>query len=175
MIVKLAPTAAVVAAAVALWAGTGHRGATPYKMVDDLVATDLSTWVGKEVIVHGWVEGGSIVDQWRKDRGVSFVLVRGGKRLRVVMTISKTRFVRDQFELAARGHLVRASDLEIVDAACAAGHDDADPRPVCRVPGDAEYPYVLVTSEINGYCPTKYDGNNLFRARHDAYDPPSFR
>jgi hypothetical protein len=138
----------------------------PYKMVDELVTTDLSRWAGRELKVHGWVLAGSIVDVWQHQPTTSFVLQKGGKQIRVIATTPSTWLLRPQMELVVEGRLVPASSVSIVDAECAA-HDGAAPSEHCRVQLD-EQDYVLVASALNGKCPCKYDG----AYRNECPPPP---
>jgi hypothetical protein len=132
-------------------------GEQPYKMVNDLVATDLSRWTGQELKIHGWVVADSIVDVWRHQPTTSFVLQKDGKQIRVIATTPSTWLLRPQMELVAQGHLVPASSLSIVDAACATALDGADPAERCRV-ALAEQDHVFIATALNGRCPSKYDG-----------------
>jgi hypothetical protein len=156
MIIKLAITAGVLGAALVWLVRSSALDDQPYKMVDALVTTDLSRWTGQELKVHGWVVANSIVDVWRHQPTTSFVLQKGGKQLRVIATTPSTWLLRPEMELVVQGRLVPANSVTIVDALCAAAHDDAPSRQ-CRVEID-DRDYVLIATALNGRCPTKYDG-----------------
>jgi len=155
---KLAITAAVLGCG-GLWIGRAATVDISYQMVDELVATDLSRWAGEELRVHGYVAERSIVDVWHRQPTKSFVLQWHGKQLRVVTTTPAPWTLHDQTELVARGHLVPASSVSIVDARCAARHAGGHPAEPCRVPSGAEQDYVLVASALMARCPSKYDGS----------------
>ena len=143
LIAKLGLTAGVVACVVGLAIGGGHPHRPSYHMLDDLIATDLARWEGEEIIVHGWVETGSIANVPGHELTSRFVLTRGGKRLQVVATSPATWLLRDQNELVVRGHLVPAAAV---------------------VPsGWSATSYVLVVSALSGKCPSKYDGSAMYQ------------
>jgi hypothetical protein len=140
-IAKLGLTAGVVACVVGLVVGGGPPHRPSYHMLDELIASDLARWEGEDIIVHGYVETGSIADVPGHDLTSRFVLTRGGKRIQVVATSPSSWLVRDQNELSVRGHLVSAGAAGLA----------ADP------------PYVLMVSALNGKCPSKYDGSAMYR------------
>jgi cytochrome c-type biogenesis protein CcmE len=166
---KLAVSAALVGGVLVFLGRGAVTEVEPYKMVDELVTTELSRWEGRELKVHGWVVAGSIVDVWQHQPTTSFVLQKGGKQIRVIATTPSTWLLRPQMELVVQGRLVPASSVPIVDAECAA-HDGADPSERCGVQFD-DHDYVLVASALNGKCPCKYDGAH----RNECLPPPSDR
>jgi hypothetical protein len=170
LIFKLAITAGVLGVALVWLVRSSAFEVQPYKMVDQLVTTDLSQWTDQELKVHGWVVAGSIVDVWRHQPTASFVLENGGKRLRVIATTPSTWLLRPEMELVVQGRLVPASSVTIVDALCAAAHDDA-PSEQCRVKLD-DHDYVLIATALNGRCPSKYEGGDPTCCRPP---PPSDR
>ena len=166
---KLAVSAALVGGVLVFLGRGAVTEVEPYKMVDELVTTELSRWEGRELKVHGWVVAGSIVDVWQHQPTTSFVLQKGGKQIRVIATTPSTWLLRPQMELVVQGRLVPASSVPIVDAMCAAALDDADPSERCGVQFD-DHDYVLVASALNGKCPCKYEG--AYRTECPPPPPP---
>lgn len=167
---KLAVSAALIGGTLVVLGRGAARDVQPYKMVDELVSTDLSRWTGQELKLHGWVVAGSIVDVWQHQPTTTFVLQKSGKQIRVIATTPSTWLLRPQMELVVQGHLVPASSISIVDAMCAAAHDGVDPSERCRVKLD-EQDYVFIATALNGKCPCKYDGVS----RTECPPPPSDR
>jgi cytochrome c-type biogenesis protein CcmE len=118
-----------------------------YRMVDELLAEDLTEWDGKTVQVHGLVQAGSIVEQANGDkRDVSFVLQKNGKRIRVFFEGLTPDTFNDTAEVVATGRLVAVSDPTITKMAGA-----------LHVPF-VEGKYVVDSHEMSAKCPSKYEG-----------------
>jgi cytochrome c-type biogenesis protein CcmE len=145
-IAKIALTAAVAVAGVGFFVKSTLGHSQHYKMVDELVATDLSSWGDKEIKVHGWVLAGSIVEQvvnqetWR-----TFILQNKGKKVRVFSSGPKPDTFKDQSEVVATGHIVAASTQKAV----------ADQL---KVHLEADMQYVVAAKELQAKCPSKYEG-----------------
>lgn len=143
---KIVLTAVVAVGGVGFLVKSSVSSAQHYKMVDELLTTDLSSWKDKELKVHGWVEAGSIqekvVDQ-ETDR--TFLLQKGGKKIRVFSSGPKPDTFKDQSEVVATGHLVAAADM-----AKRAGK--------LGVAIESDMPYVVDSTELMAKCPSKYDG-----------------
>ena len=83
---------------------SSHTG--DYKMVDEAVA-GASSWNGKEMKVHGWVEAGSIDEQIvGQETHRTFVLEHKGARIVVKNSGPKPDTFRDKAEVVADGKLV---------------------------------------------------------------------
>lgn len=78
----------------------------------------------RQIKVNGSIVHGSIVDVWRRPTTTSFVLERGAKRLRAMVTTPPTRLISSGIQLVVQGRLVPARAITIDDAQCAAAHDD---------------------------------------------------
>ena len=143
---KIAITAAVAVAGVGFFVKSTLGHTQHYKMVDELMAGDLSQWKGKELKVHGWVVAGSIrelvVDQ-KTQR--SFVLQKDGKKIRVFSFGPKPDTFKDQSEVVASGYLIPASEKG--ELAKSLG-----------VPLEADLAYVVDATKLDAKCPSKYDG-----------------
>ncbi|MGN6107502.1 MAG: cytochrome c maturation protein CcmE domain-containing protein [Kofleriaceae bacterium] len=143
---KIALTAAVAVAGVGFFVKSTLGHTQHYKMVDELVAGDLSQWKGKELKVHGWVLAGSIrEDIVAQETHRSFVLTKDGKKIRVFSMGPKPDTFKDQSEVVATGHLVPAAEKK--DLAAALG-----------VPLEADIAYVVEAKELQAKCPSKYEG-----------------
>jgi cytochrome c-type biogenesis protein CcmE len=114
-------------------------------MVDDLLASDLSSWTGKELKVHGWVESGSIQEKVvNQETHRSFLLQKSGKKIRVFSAGPTPDTFKDQSEVVATGHLVPAGKMKDLGVSI-----------------EADMPYVVDSSELMAKCPSKYDGANV--------------
>jgi cytochrome c-type biogenesis protein CcmE len=143
---KIVLTAAVAVAGVGFLVKSSVSSAQHYKMVDDLLATDLTSWKDKELKVHGWVESGSIHENIvNQETHRTFVLQKGGKKIRVFSAGPKPDTFKDQSEVVATGHLVPASQKQ--ELAKSLG-----------VPIESDMPYVVDATELMAKCPSKYDG-----------------
>ena len=85
----------------------------------------------------------------------TFVLQKGGKKIRVFSTGPKPDTFKDQSEVVATGRLVPAKDLAaLADALC----KDKPTGLGCPVRVDAEQTWVVDSTELMAKCPSKYDG-----------------
>ncbi|HEY0190505.1 MAG TPA: cytochrome c maturation protein CcmE [Kofleriaceae bacterium] len=143
---KILLTAVVAIGGVGFFVRSSFSSAQHYMMVDDLLASDMSSWTGKELKVHGWVEAGSIhenvVDQ---ETHRTFLLQKGGKKIRVFSVGPKPDTFKDQSEVVATGHLVPADQLRAV-------------AQKLGVALESDLPYVVDSTELMAKCPSKYDG-----------------
>ena len=144
---KIALTAAVALGGVGFLVVSSRENSQHYQMVDELMKDgDLAQWDGKELKVHGWVEAGSIVEKTvNQETRRTFLLQKGGKKIRVFSVGPKPDTFKDQSEVVASGHLVLASEK----------------RELARTLGvtlEAAPEYVVEASKIDARCPTKYDG-----------------
>ena len=143
---KIVLTAVVAVGGVGFLVKSSVSSAQHYKMVDDLLASDLKSWTGKELKVHGWVESGSIHESIvNQETHRTFLLQKGGKKIRVFSEGPKPDTFKDQSEVVATGHLVAAADRK--DLAKSLG-----------VAIESDMPYVVDSSELMAKCPSKYDG-----------------
>jgi cytochrome c-type biogenesis protein CcmE len=126
----------------------GHR----YMMVDQLRASDMSAWEGKELKVHGYIEPGTIVEKLVDDElHRTFILEKSGKRIRVFSTGPKPETVKDDTEIVAVGQLVRAATFR-----------DLARELSVRLEPDMEL--VLDASELMAKCSGKYEGAGITTA-----------
>lgn len=140
-----------------IYSSVGH--AQHYRMVDELIGDikgDPAAWQGKELKVHGFVESGTIVESVvGQTTHRTFVLQKGGKKIRVFNLGPKPDTFKDQSEVVATGHLVKASTMaQLATDMCA-----HQPAPVgCPLRSDSENEWVLDSSDLMAKCPSKYDG-----------------
>lgn len=145
-IAKLALTGAVVVAGVAFFAKSASTSTQHYKMVDQLLATDLSQWKGKELKVHGWVVAGTIKEKVVNQETIrTFVAHKDGKKIRVFNKGPKPDTFKDQSEVVATGTIVPAADMAALAQAL-------------EVRIEADMPYVVDATELMAKCPSKYEG-----------------
>jgi len=143
---KIALSAAVAVAGVGFFVKSTLGHTQHYKMVDELMAADLTQWKGKELKVHGWVLAGSIKeDVVKQETQRTFVLTKDGKKIRVFSMGPKPDTFKDQSEVVATGHLVPAAERR--DLAMALG-----------VSLEADVDYVVDAKELQAKCPSKYEG-----------------
>ena len=136
-----------------IYSSVGH--AQHYKMVQELVATDLSDWKDKELKVHGKVAASSIVEAVvDQEMQRTFVLEMEGKKIRVFSKGPKPDTFKDQSEVVATGRLVASNDMKVV----------ADGLGI-RIASDM--PYVVDSSELMAKCPSKYEGAQANRNLDD--------
>lgn len=156
---KIVLTAAVAVGGVGFLVRSSVSSAQHYKMVDDLLSSDLASWQGKELKVHGWVESGSIVEKIvNQETHRTFLLQKGGKKIRVFSVGPKPDTFKDQSEVVATGHLVPAAQMK--DLATSLGVSLADAT------------YVVDSSELMAKCPSKYDGANVNK---QLLETPTFK
>lgn len=155
---KLAITAAVAVAGVAFFVKSTLGHTTHYKMVDELMAGDLSQWKDKEIKVHGWVLAGSIRDEIvKQETQRTFVLQKAGKKIRVFFTGPVPDTFKDQSEVVATGHITPATQLTELAASL-------------DVPLEADLAYVLVAKELQAKCPSKYEGAQANKDLNTKYE-----
>jgi cytochrome c-type biogenesis protein CcmE len=153
---KIALTAAVTVAGLGFFVKSTLGHTQHYKMVDELIAGDLSQWSGKELKVHGWVQAGSIHEQVVDQKTYrTFVLSKEGKKIRVFSSGPKPDTFKDQSEVVATGHLVPAAERKQLAESLG-------------VALESDLAYVVDSSELMAKCPSKYDGA---RANKDLSKP----
>jgi len=149
-IAKIALTAAVALAGVGFLVVSSRENSQHYQMVDELMASgDLAQWDGKEMKVHGWVEAGSIVEKTvNQETKRTFLLQKGGKKIRVFSAGPKPDTFKDQSDVVATGHLVPAAQMKSAADGLGVklGLDEA---------------YVVDSTELMAKCPSKYEGAQL--------------
>jgi cytochrome c-type biogenesis protein CcmE len=150
---KIALTAAVAVAGVGFFVKSTLGHTTHYKMVDELMAGDLSQWKGKELKVHGWVQAGSIREQVVDQKTQrTFVLQKEGKRIRVFSYGPKPDTFKDQSEVIASGTLIKIRGDEPIAA------EKRELAKSLGVPLEADLDYVVDATKLDAKCPSKYDG-----------------
>lgn len=156
---KIVLTAAVAVGGVGFLVKSSVSSAQHYKMVDDLMASgDLTQWLDKELKVHGWVESGSIHESIvNQETHRTFLLQKGGKKIRVFSSGPKPDTFKDQSEVVATGRLVPAAKM-------------AELAKSLGVSIESDMPYVVDSSELMAKCPSKYDG-----ARANQELTPTFK
>jgi cytochrome c-type biogenesis protein CcmE len=143
---KIVLTAAVAVGGVGFLVKSSVSSAQHYKMVDDLMSTDLTSWTGKELKVHGWVEAGSIHEQVvNQETHRTFLLQKSGKKIRIFSSGPKPDTFKDQSEVVATGHLVPAEKMKQLAQSLG-------------VALESDIPYVVDSTELMAKCPSKYDG-----------------
>jgi cytochrome c-type biogenesis protein CcmE len=143
---KIVLTAVVAVGGVGFLVKSSVSSAQHYKMVDDLLSTDLTSWKGKELKVHGWVESGSIHERIvNQETHRTFLLQKGGKKIRVFSEGPKPDTFKDQSEVVATGHLVPTAQMKPVAGSLG-------------VAIESDTAYVLDSSDLMAKCPSKYDG-----------------
>lgn len=143
---KIVLTAAVAVGGVGFLVKSSVSSAQHYMMVHELMSTDLSSWTGKELKVHGFVEAGSIKESVvNQETHRTFLLQREGKKIRIFNSGPKPDTFKDQSEVVATGHLVPASQMKPI----------ADQLGVAI---ESDMPYVVDSTELMAKCPSKYDG-----------------
>jgi cytochrome c-type biogenesis protein CcmE len=148
---KIILTAAVAIGGVGFLVKSSVGSAQHYKMVDDLLSSDLSSWKDKELKVHGWVESGSITEKIvTQETHRTFLLQKGGKKIRVFSAGPKPDTFKDQSEVVATGHLIPSTDPGIKKVAEGLG-----------VSIESDMPYVVDATDLMAKCPSKYDGANI--------------
>lgn len=146
---KIVLTAAVAVGGVGFLVKSSVSSAQHYMMVHELLKTDLASWKGKELKVHGWVEAGSIHESVvNQETHRSFLLQREGKKIRVFSSGPKPDTFKDQSEVVATGHLVPAAQLK----------QRAEALGIAIEPG---MDYVVDSTELMAKCPSKYDGARI--------------
>jgi cytochrome c-type biogenesis protein CcmE len=148
---KIILTAAVALGGVGFLVKSSVGSAQHYKMVDDLLTSDLSSWKDKELKVHGWVENGSIVEKIvTQETHRTFLLQKGGKKIRVFSAGPKPDTFKDASEVVATGHLVASADPKVKEIAAGLG-----------ISIESDMPYIVDATELMAKCPSKYDGANI--------------
>jgi len=145
-IVKLALTGAVAVAGIAFFARSASTSTQHYKMVDQLVASDMSKLGDSQMKVHGWVVAGTIKEKIVNQETIrTFVLHKEDKKIRVFSKGPKPDTFKDQSEVVATGTIVPASTMAVM----------ADSLGV-RIESDMQY--VVEATELMAKCPSKYEG-----------------
>lgn len=153
---KIALTLGIVGGGGGFLVYSSRSHAQHYEMVDKLVEKGVDKYKGKELKVHGYVEAGSIVESIvNHEEKRTFVLQKGGKKIRVFSTGPKPDTFKDQSEVVATGRLIASADVQkLADDICAA----AKGNPSCPIRTDAEQHMVVESSELMAKCPSKYEG-----------------
>ena len=158
-IAKLVLTIAVLAggAGFLVYSSTSH--AQHYEMVDNLLAKGFDQFKGKELKVHGLVETGTIaVATVNQETRRTFVLQKGGKKIRVFVNGPVPDTFKDASEVVATGRLIKASDMQsVADDICKNAKVDRD-KGDCPIRTDAEQEMVVEATELMAKCPSKYKG-----------------
>lgn len=143
---KIALTAVVGLAGVGFFVKSTLGHTQHYKMVDELMASDLAEWKDKELKVHGWVRAGTIREQVVDQKTYrTFVLQKDGKVIRVFNSGPKPDTFKDQSEVIASGHLIPAAEK-------------AELAKSLGVTLEANLAYVVDAEKLDAKCPSKYDG-----------------
>ncbi len=143
---KIALTAAVAVAGVGFFVKSTLGHTTHYKMVDELMAGDLTQWKDKEIKVHGWVLAGSIrQDVVHQETQRTFILQKGGKKIRVFSNGPVPDTFKDQSEVVATGQIVPAASKAALASSL-------------KVSLESDLAYVVEARELQAKCPSKYEG-----------------
>ncbi|MDQ3365835.1 MAG: cytochrome c maturation protein CcmE [Myxococcota bacterium] len=139
-------TAAVAVAGVGFFVKSTLGHTTHYKMVDELMAGDLTQWKDKEIKVHGWVLAGSIrQDVVHQETQRTFILQKGGKKIRVFSNGPVPDTFKDQSEVVATGQIVPAASKAALASSL-------------KVSLESDLAYVVEARELQAKCPSKYEG-----------------
>jgi cytochrome c-type biogenesis protein CcmE len=158
---KIVLTGAVAVGGVGFLLKSSVSSAQHYKMVDELMASDLTSWANKELKVHGWVESGSIAEKIvNQETHRTFLLQKAGKKIRVFSSGPAPDTFKDQSEVVATGRLVPAASRK--DLAASLG-----------VSLESDMAYVVDSTELMAKCPSKYDGARVNQQLNP--DGPSFQ
>jgi len=145
-VIKIVLTAAVAVGGVVFFVKSTLGNTQEYKMVDELMAGDLSQYEGKELKVHGWVLAGSIKEKVVNQQTIrTFVLQKEGKKIRIFSKGPKPDTFKDQSEVVATGTLFPATQAKEM----AAQLDTAL---------EPDLAYVVDATDLQAKCPSKYDG-----------------
>jgi cytochrome c-type biogenesis protein CcmE len=159
-IAKLALTGAVIVAGIAFFAKSASTSTQHYKMVDELLLTDMSKLGDSQMKVHGWVVAGTIKEKIVNQETMrTFVLHKDGKKIRVFNKGPKPDTFKDQSEVVTTGTVVPASTM----AQMAASLD-------VRIESDMHY--VVDATELMAKCPSKYEGA---QANKNLDEDPKFK
>lgn len=143
---KVVLTAVVAVSGAGFLVYSSASSAQHYKMVNELLATDLGSWKGKELKVHGFVESGSIHESVvNQETHRTFLLQKDGKKIRVFSSGPKPDTFKDQSEVVATGRLVPSDKMKQLAGSLG-------------VALESDIPYVVDASELMAKCPSKYDG-----------------
>lgn len=155
---KIALSVAVIAGGAGFLVYSSTKHAQHYEMVDKLVANGLETYKDKELKVHGFVEAGTIVEAIvNQEQRRTFVLQKGGKKIRVFSAGPKPDTFKDQSEVVATGRLIASAEVQkLADDICGKAKESVG----CPIHTDAEQTYVVDSSELMAKCPSKYEGAN---------------
>ena len=125
-------------------------------MVDNLVGQGLDAYKDKSLKVHGFVEAGSIIEAVvNQETQRTFVLQKGGKKIRVFSKGPTPDTFKDQSEVVASGRLLPAAELQkLADDICAKTKTSVG----CPVRTDGEQAWVVESTELMAKCPSKYEG-----------------
>ena len=146
---KIGLTAAVAVAGVAFLVTQVMGDAQHYKMVDELMAGDLAQWKDTELKVHGWVLAGTIKENTvLQKRQRTFVLHKGGKKIRVFNEGPAPDTFKDQAEVVATGRLAPVESQRQLAASLG-------------VTIESDVQYVVVARELQAKCPSKYEGAQM--------------
>lgn len=162
-IAKLALTAAVVVGGIVFFVRSASTSTQHYKMVDQLMASDLSQWKDKEMKVHGWVVAGTIKERVVNQETIrSFVLQKDGKKIRVFSKGPKPDTFKDQSEVVATGRIVPAGQMDPMAKGLELRIED-------------DMPYVVEATELMAKCPSKYEGANANKNIGEGKSGPEFQ
>jgi cytochrome c-type biogenesis protein CcmE len=153
---KIALTGAVALGGVGFLLYSSSEAAQHYEMVDNLVTNGIETYKNKQLKVHGFVEAGSIVEAIiNQEQRRTFVLQKGGKKVRVFSMGPTPDTFKDQSEVVANGRLLPAADVQqLADEICAKTKNTV----ACPIHTDAEQAWVVESTELMAKCPSKYEG-----------------
>lgn len=146
-VLKIVLTAAVAVGGVVFFVKSGIGSTQEYMMVDELLAGgDLARYEGREMKVHGWVVAGTIKEKVVDQQTIrTFVLHKGGKKIRVFSKGPKPDTFQDQSEVVATGRIVKAETEKAI----------ADKLDTTI---EVDMTYVVEATELQAKCPSKYDG-----------------
>lgn len=115
-IAKIVLTAAIGLGVVGFFFHSSSSHTSAYKMVDEVAAAG-STWEGRNMKVHGFVQAGTIDERVEgQEMHRSFILEHKGKAIVVKNTGPKPDTFRDKSEVVAEGKLVMENGQLVLHA-----------------------------------------------------------
>ncbi len=151
---KIVLTAAVLLGGAGFLVYSSLDHAQHYEIVDQLLATDLASWEGKELKVHGFVQDGTIVEKVvNQEIHRTFILHVADKRIRVFSTGPKPDTFKDGSEVVATGFVKKTSEF-------------AELARSMNLPLETDMKFMVDSSELMAKCPSKYGEASVNNAKN---------
>jgi cytochrome c-type biogenesis protein CcmE len=130
-----------------VFVNSGIGSTQEYMLLDELLAGgELSRYEGREMKVHGWVVAGSIKEKVIDQQTIrTFVIHKGGKKIRVFSRGPKPDTFQDQSEVVATGRIVPSANVKAIATQL-------------DIKLETDMAHVVEATELQAKCPSKYDG-----------------